>query len=59
VYGDALRRGFIEERALNGAAGSRTERQAMMDQVVDFARWKRERGEAHRRKLGVAVREPI
>ena len=47
VYDGALLRGYIEERVLKGGVGSRSERAAMMARVVEFARWKRERGEAH------------
>jgi coenzyme F420 hydrogenase subunit beta len=59
VYDDALRRGYIEERVLSGGAGPRREREQMMSKVVEFARWKRERGEAHRRELGVALKELV
>jgi coenzyme F420 hydrogenase subunit beta len=55
VYDGALYRGYIEERVLKGGVGSRSERAAMMARVVEFARWKRERGEAHRRELGIGI----
>jgi coenzyme F420 hydrogenase subunit beta len=55
VYDDALRRGYLEERQLRGAAGPRRERQEMMAQVVRFAGWKQERGERHRQERGLSV----
>jgi coenzyme F420 hydrogenase subunit beta len=59
IYDDAMRRGYIERRTHKGVAGPRTARKEMMVQVSEFAQWKRERGEAHRRERGVKVKEPL
>jgi coenzyme F420 hydrogenase subunit beta len=53
IYGEALRQGYIEERAFKDWAEVRSEKTKMLARVVAFARQKGERGEARRRELGI------
>ena len=46
VYSEALRQGYVEERAFTHAAELSSEKTKMMAKVVAFARQKRGRGEA-------------
>jgi coenzyme F420 hydrogenase subunit beta len=54
VYDGALRQGYIKEIQFASSFDLRGAKARMMDRVVAFARWKRERGERRRRELGVA-----
>jgi coenzyme F420 hydrogenase subunit beta len=56
VYSEALRQGYIEERAFTHAAELSSEKTKMMAKVVAFARQKRGRGEA--RLAEVASAQP-
>jgi hypothetical protein len=51
VYAEALRRGYIEERAFSDYAELRSERTKMMARVVAFAQRKRARGQARLSRL--------
>lgn len=53
VYGEALRKGYIEERQYRDSAERRADKSRMIAKVVDFARRKRERGQARRKELGI------
>jgi coenzyme F420 hydrogenase subunit beta len=53
IYGEALRQGYIAELRYGDREEARSKQADMVDQVVDFCRRKRTRGEAWRRELGV------
>ncbi|MGQ9554649.1 MAG: Coenzyme F420 hydrogenase/dehydrogenase, beta subunit C-terminal domain [Anaerolineae bacterium] len=53
IFGEALRQGYIEERMPRKAMETRAEKAQMLAKVLDFARRKRERGEARRRKMAL------
>jgi coenzyme F420 hydrogenase subunit beta len=52
IYGEALSRGYIEERSAEGWAAARSEQARMVDQVIAFAQRKRTRGEARLAAVG-------
>lgn len=54
VYSEALRQGYIRERAFRDSAELRSEKTKMLAKVVAFARRKRERGGARLQELGLA-----
>jgi coenzyme F420 hydrogenase subunit beta len=53
IYGEALRQGYIAELRYGNREEVRNKQADIVDQVVDFARRKRTRGEERRRELGV------
>jgi coenzyme F420 hydrogenase subunit beta len=57
VYDGALRQGYVEERAFRDTTELRGERTRMLASVVAYARRKRERGEARRGELALALPE--
>ncbi len=59
VYREALRQGYIEERAFQDSAQLTSEKTKMMAKVFAFARQKRERGEARLRDLNPAQPGPV
>jgi coenzyme F420 hydrogenase subunit beta len=52
IYGEALSRGYIEERSAEGWAAARSEQARMVDQIIAFAQRKRTRGEARLAAVG-------
>ncbi|MBL7200579.1 MAG: Coenzyme F420 hydrogenase/dehydrogenase, beta subunit C-terminal domain [Anaerolineae bacterium] len=53
IYGEALNHGYIKERESGDWAQVRSEEAEMVGKAVAFAQWKRARGEARLKELGV------
>jgi coenzyme F420 hydrogenase subunit beta len=51
VYGEALSRGYIEEMRAGSWGETRSRQAAMVDQIIAWARQKRERGETYRKQV--------
>jgi coenzyme F420 hydrogenase subunit beta len=50
IYGEAVSRGYIEEMRVGSWGETRSKQAAMVDQIMAWARQKRERGEAYRKQ---------